>query len=165
MREKLLPPILLGVATFIIVGATKIYVPYSPTETRSLVPERMWLSLKMYLLLAMPGVLILALAYWALEKTSVGRGKKIGAFSILTVIALAPFFMQVDIALVMGPAYIALPMLIDGGREHFLGILIGEWPVHLAGLAVVGLGGFLLSSRVLFRQIKGHIQDSARSPD
>jgi hypothetical protein len=111
----------------------------------------MWLFLKLYLLMALPGALLLALIYWVLRKSRIGRAKKITIFSVSSIVILAPFFMQIDIMLVVGPGYVAIPMLIDGGQKHFIGVLMGEWPFHLVGVMVVALASFFLSSRLLFR--------------
>jgi len=113
--------------------------------------KQMWLFLKLYLIMVWPGLLLLGTIYWILRKSRLGRAKKIAIFSTAAVAILAPFFMQVDIMLIIGPAYVAIPMLIDGGQKHLVGVLLGELPFHLIGLFVVGLMAYFVSSGFLFR--------------
>lgn len=106
--------------------------------------------IKLYFLMALPGIAIVLAIYWILKKKEMDRALKIKFFTISSVAILTPLRMQVDIALVVGPAYIALPMGVSAGQTHILGLLKEEWMIHLVGLGLVTLISFFLASKFLF---------------
>ncbi len=115
--------------------------------------------IELYVLMVLPGIALLWAIQWVLKKIRVDRSWKIRFFIISSVAILTPFWVQVDIALVVGPAYIAVPMGISGGLEHFFGLLTEAWMFHLIGFGLVALVSAFISSRFLFRSqlLKGRV--------